>query len=83
MSPLSRITARQKIDPNLPEFESVVHVFRAAVGAAPDTTAVVFKGSEGDRRIDYRAFGRAVNGLAGQLRRLGLEGQRVVLLMPN
>jgi len=79
MSALSSITAKRNIDPSLPRYDSLVHMVRAAVELEPDITAVVYE----DRQITYREFGRAVNGLAAQLKPLDLRGRPVILVMPN
>ena len=75
----SRIIAKKQIDPDLPRYASLVHMLHGAVELAPEVTAVV----QEERRISYAEFGRAVNGLAGLLRRRGVEGGRVVIMMPN
>jgi len=54
-------------------------MFRYAVERKPDTVAVIYQ----DRRITYRDFGRAVNGLAALLESLGLGPGPIVVLMPN
>jgi long-chain acyl-CoA synthetase len=80
MPALSHIRAKIPLDPQLPVYPSLVHMLRAAVDASPEVTAVIYE----DRSIRYRGLGRAVNGLADQLRSLGLGGgDRVALMMPN
>ncbi|MGD8341852.1 MAG: AMP-binding protein, partial [Gammaproteobacteria bacterium] len=59
--------------------ESLVHMLWHAVEGRPDNTAVIFR----DRQISYRELGRATNGLADRLDRLGLEPGPIVVLMPN
>ena len=54
-------------------------MFKAAVDERPDLTAVVYE----DRQINYREFGRAVEGLRRELEAIGVAGGRVALLMPN
>jgi long-chain acyl-CoA synthetase len=77
MTTLSRIGAKIEIAPHLPRYESLVHMFHAAVEAEPDLDAVIYE----DRSITYAEFGRAVAGLA---RRLESErGGRVIVMMPN
>jgi len=79
MSSVSRVGAKRDFDGKLPRYASLAHMFRAAVNAHPDRVAVIW----GDREIDYRGFGRAVNGLSARLApALGKQG-RAVLLMPN
>jgi long-chain acyl-CoA synthetase len=78
-APLSRIGPKIPADPSLPFHESLVHMFRHAVERKPDTVAVIYQ----DLSITYRAFGRAVNGLAALLDSLGLEPGPIVVLMPN
>lgn len=79
MEAASSIVARQRISPELPHYPTLVHMFHATVDQAPDVPAVICEG----RTINYRQFGRAVNGLSAWLEDLGVEGRRVVLLMSN
>ena len=80
MPQLSHIGPKLAIDPELPEHPSLAHMLRAAVAAEPDVTAVIYE----DRRISYRELGRAVNGLARELRARGAgPGERVIVMSPN
>lgn len=79
MTELSRIGPKRAIDRELPFYESLVHMLRAAVETNPDVTAVVYA----DRTITYRDFGRAVNGLAARLGQLGIAGGRTIVMTPN
>jgi acyl-CoA synthetase (AMP-forming)/AMP-acid ligase II len=81
MSPegLSTIDAKREIDRSLPHLESLVHMFRETVELEPDRIAVIYQ----DRQITYRQFGRAVNGLAAELKTRGFGRRTVVLVMPN
>lgn len=80
MSKPSHVVATQPIDPNLPQYESLVHMFVAAIDAHPEVTAVIYE----DRRISYAEFGRAVAGLTQRLQAGGTKrGERVIVLMPN
>ena len=79
MSTPSRIGAKKRIDPDLPQHPSLVHMLREAVDLSPDVTAVI----EEERRISYAQFGRAVNGLDELLRQRGVSGSRVIIMMPN
>src|SRR5690606_462789 len=77
MSKLSRIGPKIEIPAELPRYETLVHMLRAAVDQRPDAVAVICE----DRRVTYRQFGRATAGLA---KRLGsFTGKRAALLMPN
>jgi long-chain acyl-CoA synthetase len=76
---LSTIKAPRSIDPDLPRYVSLVHMFRSAVEQHPDTEAVVWE----DRSITYAGFGRAVEGLRRELEPLDVRGGRVVIMMPN
>ena len=77
MSTLSRIGPKIEIPAELPRYETLVHMLRAAVDERPDVVAVVYD----DRQVTYAELGRMVAGLA---RRLGdLRGKRVALLMAN
>ena len=77
--PLSRIGPKIAVDRNLIFHESLAHMFWHAVERKPDKVAVIYQ----ERRITYRDFGRAVNGLAAQLESLGLEPGPIVVMMPN
>ena len=80
MTALSHIDPKKKIGPELPRYETLVHMLQAAVEERPDVTAVIYQ----ERAITYRELGRAVAGLAQQLARAGVAGgNRVVVMMPN
>lgn len=80
MSALSIIGPKIQVDPDLPVPLSLVHMLYDAVARVPDVPAVVFD----DRSIDYRSFGRAVNGLRRLLIDAGAgRGSRIVLMSPN
>jgi long-chain acyl-CoA synthetase len=79
VSNLASIKAPYPILDGLPRYESLVHMFKAAVDERPDVTAIVWE----DRQINYRQFGRAVEGLRRELAALGVAGGRVALMMPN
>ena len=80
MTKLSRIGAKQKPDPHLPQYPSLVHMLHAAVQTHPQVTAVIYQ----ERRITYAEFGRAVAGLARDLARRGIgAGERVIVMMAN
>jgi len=76
---LASTSAKTEVDPGLPHYDSLVHMFRATVEAEPDTTAVICE----ERRISYAEFGRAVEGLTNELREHGVDGGRVIVMMPN
>lgn len=76
---LSTIKAPRAIDPALPRYRSLVHMFEAAIEQRPDVMAVIWD----ERSITYRQFGRAVEGLRRELERIGVRGGRVVIMMPN
>jgi long-chain acyl-CoA synthetase len=76
----SHVRSTRPIDPDLPRYESLVHMLAAAVGAHPQVAAVICE----DRRITYAELGCAVAGLARELVAAGAKrGERVILLMPN
>lgn len=79
MTAVSSIRAKRAIDPNLPRYESLVHMLRAAVAAEPDLAAVIWD----EREMSYRDFGRAVNGLATELEAARGRGGRIIVMMPN
>lgn len=77
MSKLSRIGPKIEIPPELPRYETLVHMLHAATQERPEVVAVICE----DRSITYAEFGRAAAGLA---QRLGpLRGRRVALMMAN
>jgi long-chain acyl-CoA synthetase len=80
MTNLSHVRSTRPIDPNLPSYESLVHMLAAAVEAHPQVAAVIYE----DLAITYAEFGRATAGLARQLAAAGAgRGERVILLMTN
>ncbi len=62
-----------------PDFPDILSMFRYAVAACPDTTALINLG----RRLTYRQESRAVAALAARLRSEGATGRVVALLVPN
>ena len=79
MSNPASISCPYQLLDGLPRFDSLVHMFRAAVEQSPDRVAVIRE----DRQITYREFGRAAEGLRRLLAARGVAGERVALLMPN
>jgi long-chain acyl-CoA synthetase len=79
MTELSHIQAKLAPDRSLQKYSSLVEMFRAAVELDPEGTAVIYE----DRRITYREFGRAVNGLAAHLGAAGVDRGRVIVMMSN
>ena len=61
------------------EATTVLALLQHAADIAPDAEAVVC----GEVRLTYRAYRRAVAGLAAELRGLGADGERVALLCGN
>src|SRR5512142_644708 len=81
---LSKSGPKISYDHNLPFHESLVHILWHAVERKPDVTAVIYRETPTlHRSINYRDFGRAVNGLAAALEALHLEPGPVVVMMPN
>ena len=68
-----------KIDPDLPNYPTIVHALEFAARHAPDRVALVCE----DRSLTYAQYARAAGGLALRLRELGAAGSRVVILMGN
>lgn len=60
-------------------FADAVSMFWHAVDHGGDRTALI----DADRRISYSEYGRAVAALAERLTRIGVEGERVAVLIPN
>lgn len=80
---LSKIGPKIPIDRTLPFHESLVHMFRHAVESRPDVVAVIYQDPHVPRSINYRDFGRAVNGLGAQIGSLALDPGPIVVMMPN
>src|SRR5690554_6595189 len=74
---LSQIGPKLEMAQHLPRYESLVHMFYAAVEAEPDGIAVIYE----DRQLTYAEFGRAVAGFAERLR--SERGGRILVMMPN
>lgn len=74
---LSQIGPKLEMAQHLPRYESLVHMFYAAVEAEPDGIAVIYE----DRQLTYAEFGRAVTGFAERLR--SERGGRILVMMPN
>jgi long-chain acyl-CoA synthetase len=66
-------------EPVLPESASIVDAFRASVERHPERRALVCRG----RALSYAQLGRWVIEVAARLSALGVNGQRVALLMPT
>lgn len=80
MNKLSRAGAKEVLNPDLPQYESLVHMVKAAANGRPDTIAVIYE----DRRITYAEFARATAGLARELAARGVgRDSRVIVMMPN
>jgi long-chain acyl-CoA synthetase len=60
-------------------FSNAVDMFWHAVDHAGERTALI----DGDRRISYSEYGRAVAAVAQRLVEIGVEGERVAILIPN
>ena len=68
-----------KIDPDLPNYPTIVHALEFAAGHVPDRTALVCE----DRGITFAQYARAAGGLGRRLRELGAQDGRVAILMSN
>jgi long-chain acyl-CoA synthetase len=67
------------VDPRFRHFPTLVHVLAEAVAHEPKLPALICQ----DRRISYREFGRAAAGMADELARFSVAGERVAIMMPN
>lgn len=65
--------------PELPRFPSIVHALRDSIARHPERRALLCRG----RALTYAELGRAVAALAQQLSPLGVQRQRVVVLLPT
>ena len=62
-----------------PDFESAVQMLAYAVENYPERTAIIYEGDQ----ISYREYGNCVAGMAAELAKFDLPGERVVMLNPN
>ena len=67
------------IDPALPRFPTIVHALRASVERYPERPALICR----EREVSYAELGSAVLGVAEQLARVGVAGQRVIVALPT
>lgn len=65
------------IDPDLPDYPTIVHAFSAAADRTPERTAFICE----DKSLTYAQYRRAVAGLARELRGLDAKGRRVAILI--
>jgi long-chain acyl-CoA synthetase len=73
------VTGIRPVNPDLPDYPTILHALEDSVGRAPDRIAV----SDAAAAITYAQYGRAVAGLARWLEHLGVAGGRVASLMVN
>jgi long-chain acyl-CoA synthetase len=71
------VRSRLKIDPELPDYPTMVHALAFAARHAPDRTAIICR----DKSIDYAQYARGAAGLAEELKSRGARGGRVVIMM--
>ena len=69
----------QPIDPDLPDFPTIIDAFDDTVRRAPDRIAIV----DGNRSITYAQYCRAVAGMARRIAGYDVAGGRVASLMLN
>lgn len=65
------------INPDLPEFPTIVHALAATTERSPDHTAIVCE----EKSLTYAQYLRVVSGIAREVRRHGAKGRRVAILM--
>lgn len=76
---LSHVEARIPIPDELPRFDTITELFRAAVEHAPEAPALYCRG----RELTYRQLGNAVTALAGRLRAIDAQEGCIAVMMPN
>ncbi len=79
MTSVSHIESVLPIPADYPRFESLVHMLKSAVDAAPEAPAVLC----GGQSISYGQLGQSVAGLASALLARGSRGARIAMLIPN
>ena len=68
-----------KVPPNAPNYPTILHALEDVARRTPDRLALVCE----DRSLTFAQHRTAVSGFARRLQRLGVEGERVAILMTN
>ncbi len=74
---MSIVRSRLKLDPELPDYPTMVHALAFAAGHAPDRTAIICR----DKSINFAQYARGAAGLAETLKSRGAQGGRVAIMM--
>src|SRR3954470_3399958 len=67
------------VPPNAPNYPTVLHALEDVARRTPDRLALVCE----ERSLTFAEHRRAVSGFARRLQKLGVEGERVAVLMTN
>src|SRR6476646_7993194 len=62
-----------------PNYPTILHALEDVARRTPDRTALICE----DRSVTFAAHVRAVGGVARRLQQIGVEGERVAILMTN
>ena len=74
---MSIVRSRLKLDPELPDYPTMVHALAFAAGHSPDRTAIICR----DKSINFAQYARGAAGLAETLKSRGAQGGRVAIMM--
>ena len=64
---------------NAPNYPTILHALEDVARRAPDRTALICE----DRSVTFAEHARAVGGVARRLQTIGVDGERVAILMTN
>lgn len=67
------------IPPDAPDYPTILHALEDVAGRTPDRVALVCEG----RSVTFAQHKAAVSGFARRLEKVGVEGERVAVLMTN
>ena len=67
------------VPPNAPNYPTILHALEDVARRTPDRLALVCE----DRSLTFAQHRKAVSGFARRLQKLGVEGERVAVLMTN
>src|SRR5688572_3118599 len=68
-----------KVADDAPNYPTILHALEAAAKRIPDRKALICE----ERSITYAQYLRAVAGVSRRLQRIGVNGERVAILMSN
>src|SRR5204863_9724321 len=68
-----------RVPPDAPSYSTILHALDDVARRVPDRPALICEG----RRVTFSEHLRAVSGFARRLQRIGVQGERVAILMTN